>query len=107
MSSIEPVSALLPQWMPPSVSPLDTVNAASVNLEGNNSFSVMLSNGIQSVNQKISAADSLVEQFALGEDVPVHQVTAALEESRFAVEMASQIRARLVEVYRDFMTMQI
>lgn len=107
MSNIEPISALLPQWTPPSISPTDAINLANQAQVGNISFAQVISNGLQSVDNKVSTADSLLQRFALGEDIPVHQVTTALEEARFAVEMATQIRARLVETYRDFMTMQI
>lgn len=71
------------------------------------SFSDILSAGIQQVDGKLSTADSLVRQFALDDSVPVHQVTYALEEARLSVELAMQVRARLVEGYRDLMNMQL
>jgi flagellar hook-basal body complex protein FliE len=71
------------------------------------SFADILSNGLESVDRRIIHADTLVRDYALGENVPLHQVTAALEEARLAVEIAMQVRSRLVETYRDFMAMQI
>lgn len=70
-------------------------------------FAEMLQAGIQAVDHKISNSDVLVRNFTLDGSVPIHQVTAALEEARMAVEVAMQVRARLVETYRDFMAMQI
>lgn len=107
MPNVEPVSALLPQWTPPSISSTGAVKLANQAQAGNISFAHLISNGLQLADNKISTADLLVQRFALGEDIPVHQVTTALEEARFAVEMTTQIRARLAETYRDFMTMQI
>ena len=49
----------------------------------------------------------MVRRFALGDAIPVHQVTYALEEARMSVELALQVRSRLVEAYRDLMNMQL
>ncbi|WP_052215777.1 flagellar hook-basal body complex protein FliE [Sphingomonas sp. ERG5] len=70
-------------------------------------FGDILAAGMKQVEAKLSTADSLVKQFALDDSVPVHQVTFALEEARMSVELAMQVRARLVEGYRDVMNMQI
>lgn len=71
------------------------------------SFGNLLINGLQNVDTKVADADKLVRQFALGDDIPVHQVTIALEQARLSVELAMQVRARLVESYRDLMNMQL
>lgn len=71
------------------------------------SFESLVMNGLARVDAKVAAADSLISRVALGEAIPVHQVTLALEEARIAVELASQVRTRLVETWRDFMTMQV
>lgn len=70
-------------------------------------FQSVLANSMQGVDAKLEAADELVRQFAVDESIPVHQVTLALEEARLSVELAMQVRARLVETYREFMTMQL
>lgn len=71
------------------------------------SFETLLSSGLASVNRKVAAADELVRQFALDDSIPVHRVTIALEEARLSLELAMQVRARLVETYRELMTMQL
>ena len=71
------------------------------------SFQTLLSAGLDAVNRKVADADALVRQFALDDSVAVHRVTFALEEARLSVEFAMQVRARLVEAYRDLMTMQL
>ena len=63
--------------------------------------------GLNGVNAKLDQADALVRRFAVDDSVPVHQVTMALEEARLSVELAMQVRARLVEGYRDLMNMQL
>ncbi|MFA6114585.1 MAG: flagellar hook-basal body complex protein FliE [Sphingomonas sp.] len=70
-------------------------------------FGDILAAGMKQVEAKLSTADSLVRQFALDDTIPVHQVTYALEEARMSVELAMQVRSRLVEGYRELMNMQL
>ena len=71
------------------------------------SFASILAEGIRSIETKIAQADEMVKAFALDDSIPVHQVTYALEEARLSVELAMQVRARLLESYRDLMNMQL
>lgn len=74
---------------------------------GGPGFSQILAQGLDALDTKVAKADALVKAYALGETIPVHQVTIALEEARFAVELAVQVRERLTETYRSFMNMQL
>jgi len=74
---------------------------------GVGSFQSILSAGIDAVDHKVATADGLVRQFAVDDSIPVHQVTIALEEARLSVELAMQVRTRLVETYRELMNMQL
>jgi flagellar hook-basal body complex protein FliE len=71
------------------------------------SFSQILLNGIEGVNQRVVHADAMVRAFAIDDSVPLHQVTFALEEARLSVELMMQVRARLVESYQRMMEMQL
>jgi len=71
------------------------------------SFGALLAGGMEHVEAKVAHANDLVRQFALDDSVPLHKVTYALEEARIAVELAMQIRTRLVESYRELMNMQL
>ncbi len=70
-------------------------------------FGSLLVQGIAAVDAKVAQADALVAQFAIDDSIPVHQVTVALEEARLSVEFAMQVRARLVEGYKELMNMQL
>jgi flagellar hook-basal body complex protein FliE len=74
---------------------------------GGASFSQVLMNGMESVNRRVAHADAMVRAFALDDNVPLHQVTFALEEARLSVELMMQVRARLVESYQRMMEMQL
>jgi flagellar hook-basal body complex protein FliE len=70
-------------------------------------FGDILLAGLRGVDQKIAAAENLVQRFAVDDSVPVHQVTMALAEARLSVELAMQVRTRLVEGYRELMNMPL
>jgi flagellar hook-basal body complex protein FliE len=70
-------------------------------------FGAVLAQGIAAVDAKVAHADALVARFAIDDSIPVHQVTVALEEARLSVEFAMQVRARLVEGYKELMNMQL
>ncbi len=70
-------------------------------------FSDILASGMRHVEGKLATANELVQRFALDDSVPLHQVTYALEEARLSVELAMQVRTRLVESYRELMNMSI
>lgn len=70
-------------------------------------FSDVLAAGLNGLESRVSSANEMVRRFAVDDTVPIHQVTAAIEEARLAVELAVQLRARFVESYRDIMNMQI
>lgn len=70
-------------------------------------FGDMLMNGLRGVDTRVAEANKLVNDFALDDSVPVHHVTMALEQARLSVELAMQVRQRLVEGYRELMNMQL
>lgn len=71
------------------------------------SFTRMMSEGIEQTNVQLLEADRMTRAFALGEDIPVHQVTFALEQARLSFELMNQVRTRLVESYQEILRMQV
>lgn len=102
MNPIEPIAPL-------DASPVMRLGNPAASLpHGGPSFADVLGAGVAKVDAKLSSADALVRQFALDDTaVPLHRVTYALEEARLAVELAMQVRTRLVESYRELMGMQL
>ncbi|MET0247977.1 MAG: flagellar hook-basal body complex protein FliE [Sphingomonas sp.] len=74
---------------------------------GGASFGDILMSGLRGVDEKVATADKLVARFAVDDSVPVHQVTIALAEAKLSVDLAMQVRSRLVEGYRELMNMQL
>ena len=106
MVGVEAVAAVGTSSVGPLISQLGAAMPVA-GQESQTSFASVLSEGLRSVENKVANANDLVRQFALDDSVPLHQVTYALEEARLAVELAMQVRARIVEGYRELMNMQL
>jgi flagellar hook-basal body complex protein FliE len=100
--------------------PLSTVSASAATtfaappagmaapaLQQGTSFADLIAGGLHQIDQRVASADALVRSFALDDNVPLHQVTFALEQARLSVELAMQVQSRLVEGYRQLMNMQL
>jgi len=62
---------------------------------------------LESLSQSQESSDLLVEKLAAGEDVDLHQVMIATEQTDINFRIALAIRDRLVEAYREINRMAI
>lgn len=106
MTGIEGIAAIGGADAAPIAMRLGEMPAASPAHSGAG-FGEVLMAGLRGVNEKVATADKLVQQFAIDDSVPVHQVTMALEQARLSVEIAMQVRSRIVEGYREIMNMPL
>ena len=104
MSGLEAIQAISAA-APSPIRPEAMANTLPVGSGGG--FGQILAQTFQNMDAKVANADQLVQQFALDDSVPLHQVTIALEEARLSVEFAMQVRAKFTEGYREMMNMQI
>lgn len=70
-------------------------------------FADMLKNSLDEVNEKQLNSEEVSQQFLAGEDVDIHQVMLASEEARLSLQMAVQVRNKLVEAYQELNRMQL
>lgn len=98
MSGIEAIAAV-GAALPPIAPPVQAAQGGG--------FGALLLQGLQQVDAKLAHADTLARRFAVDDSIPVHQVTMALEEARLSVELAMQVRTRLLDGYRELMSMQL
>ncbi len=89
------------------VSPLPAQPVAAPQATGAIPFSNLLTSGIDKVSTDQINADAMVRSFATDDSVPLHQVTFALEQARLSLELAMQVRSRLLEGYQQIMNMQL
>lgn len=77
--------------------------------EGNvtDSFTSLLNSKLDEVNQKQIESEGAIEGFINGEDIDIHEVMLASEEAKMSIELAVQIRNKIVEAYQEINRMQL
>lgn len=82
---------------------LKKVNANSSNIN----FSDILKNELDKVNDIQLSAEQATQDLLTGKATDIHQVLIATEEARLSLELAVQIRNKLVDAYQEISRMQI
>ena len=75
--------------------------------KGQVSFSDMLNDAIKSVNDSKQKADELTMAFLTGEVSDYHTVAIALQESTLTMQLAIEIRNKVIEAYQEVSRMQV
>lgn len=70
-------------------------------------FGGILEKQLSAVNGKQVGAQAISKQFVEGDDVDVHQVMLSTQEAKLSLELAIQVRNKLVEAYQELNKMQI
>ncbi|MBX7120449.1 MAG: flagellar hook-basal body complex protein FliE [Gemmatimonadaceae bacterium] len=70
------------------------------------SFKDTFTRALNEVSDARDRGAELAERFANGEDVELHQVMAASEEAGLALDLAIEMRNKVVEAYRSLINMQ-
>ncbi|KOF55866.1 MULTISPECIES: flagellar hook-basal body complex protein FliE [Clostridium] len=84
------------------------LNGSDANSENNNvDFAQVLEDKLSSVNDKQVSAQEISKQFVEGDDVDVHQVMLSTEEAQLSLELAIQVRNKLVDSYQELSKMQL
>ena len=71
------------------------------------SFSTLLNQALQNVNQLHQTADADAQKLVAGEPVDIHQVMIGMEKANVAFGLTLQVRNKLVEAYQEIMRMQV
>jgi flagellar hook-basal body complex protein FliE len=97
------------------LSNISTDSSSSIgNTKNNRPNSDLLNNTVQtfedvmqSLTESQTQADDLMSQLAAGEDVDVHDVMIAMEQSDLNFRVSMAIRNRIVEAYKEVIHLQI
>jgi flagellar hook-basal body complex protein FliE len=92
----------IPQLALPSAGSIDPT-AASLGTAGSPSFSSVLGQAFQQVNQLQNSAASQAESFALGRSNDIHSTVIAAQKATVALELATQIRNKVLDAYQEVM----
>ncbi len=70
------------------------------------SFGQLLNDQMQEINNLQANANKAVETFATGGDIELHNVVLSVEKADMALQLATQVRNKLVSSYQEVSRMQ-
>lgn len=70
-------------------------------------FSQWVEQEVSSLNSQLVTAEQGIQKLATGTAENLHDVMLQLEQARLAMQVASQVRSRVLEAYQDVMRMQV
>ncbi|MGM9485057.1 flagellar hook-basal body complex protein FliE [Roseateles sp. NT4] len=62
---------------------------------------------VSSLNTQLVTAEQGIQKLATGTAENLHEVMLQLEQARLAMQVASQVRSKVLEAYQDVMRMQV
>lgn len=88
---------------------LNNLNISNTTEEKTNgtSFSNVLSNAISKVNDSEVNANNKIESLIKGEDVEMHEVMLAMQESVLSLQALIEVRNKTVEAYQEISKLQL
>ena len=88
---------------------LNNLNISNTTEEKTNgtSFSNVLSDAISKVNDSEVNANNKIESLIKGEDVDMHEVMLAMQESVLSLQALIEVRNKTVEAYQEISKLQL
>lgn len=88
---------------------LNNLNISNTTEEKTNgtSFSNVLSDAISKVNDSEVNANNKIESLVKGEDVEMHEVMLAMQESVLSLQALIEVRNKTVEAYQEISKLQL
>lgn len=70
-------------------------------------FAELINRGVGELNAQLVDAERGLQALASGDSSHLHTVMLRLEEARLAMQVASQVKTRILEAYQEVMRMQV
>jgi len=89
---------------------MNNITLQNSNNSTNNSsadFSKYIKSALDSVNSKYLEADALTNSLITGEAQDIHTVMLATEEAKLSLELATEIRNKILDAYNALMNVQV
>ncbi len=74
---------------------------------GVDTFAEQLKTALDKVNASQVQANEVTKQFLAGEIQDVHQVMIAMQEARLTMQLAVEVRSKIIEAYQEISRMQV
>ena len=75
--------------------------------KGETGFADTIKGMIENVDSQVKHADSKVEAYIAGEDVPIHNVMLELSKAELSMRMTSAVTSKVLEAYQEITRMQL
>lgn len=87
----------------------ENTNTASgiSNNNPSNKFQNILKENLDKVNQDQIEADNITNDFIAGKDVDIHEMILSMEEAKMSLQLAIQVRNKVVEAVQELNRMQL
>ncbi len=70
-------------------------------------FLGQLKSGAVQLNEQTDQATALLSSYAVGENVAPHDLVMAMEQAKLSLQLAVEVRNRLVDAYQELARLQI
>lgn len=91
-----------------SITPIQIPESDPVQLDRSGpAFVQMLGSQVNELNGSLEQADQAARALAAGENVPVHDVMIAMEHARLKLQLAVEVRNRVIDAYQNLTNMQL
>lgn len=71
------------------------------------SFSQILKESVEQVNQNQTQADQAIKEFLAGRNKNIHETLLAVERADASLKLMMQVRNKILDAYREVMRMQV
>lgn len=72
-----------------------------------NSFKSVLKDSLDKLNEKQVEADNITNEFVSGGDVDIHEMMLGMEEAKMSLQLAIQVRNKVVDAVKELTNMQL
>ncbi len=107
IQSIATNALKLPTVATPSIAPAKPSATDAAGVAPATGFGKALMNAIEGLDAVQKSADDKAMELATGEPIDLHEVMLSRETASLHMQLALQVRNKLVEAYQDVMRMQI
>lgn len=82
-------------------------NHFDINFAGRESFSELLSNAINGVDNSIKASEGATQSFVSGKSDNIHEVMISMQKAQLSFQLMVEVRNKAIETYQEISRMQI
>lgn len=82
-------------------------NNPNPKVQADTGFGEALNNAIDKLNQTQIQSDKAMQDFLVGDIQDIHQVTIPMQEAKLTMQLAVEVRNKIVEAYQEISRMQL